>query len=268
MPYNTFTAVDEDYKFPPEIRQAMAVYSELLNAFATKALEATVVSHNGNGANPHGTTKTQVGLGNADNTSDVNKPVSTAQQTALDLKAPLASPAFTGSPTGITKTHVGLANVDNTTDANKPISTAQATANSLLAKGQIAAVANAAAYTGIVGSGVVADYVQVDLVIGRRYRAVYKFTSITNATSLALATNLIKSVTADVSASGTPVEDALTVWTAPTTNAGSTHIAMWTWVASATETVNLKGSLLRATGSVGIDVNNRRLVVIDEGKQF
>ncbi len=31
--------------------------------------------------------KADVGLGNLDNTSDVNKPVSTAQQTALDLKA-------------------------------------------------------------------------------------------------------------------------------------------------------------------------------------
>lgn len=33
--------------------------------------------------------------------------------TALGLKAPLASPAFTGTPTGITKTHVGLSNVTN-----------------------------------------------------------------------------------------------------------------------------------------------------------
>lgn len=46
--------------------------------------------------NPHNVTKAQVGLGNVDNTSDANKPVSTAQQTALDLKAPLASPTFTG----------------------------------------------------------------------------------------------------------------------------------------------------------------------------
>ena len=42
--------------------------------------------------------KVDVGLGNVDNTSDVNKPVSTAQQTALDLKANLASPTFTGVP--------------------------------------------------------------------------------------------------------------------------------------------------------------------------
>ena len=36
--------------------------------------------------NPHGTTKADIGLGNVDNTSDINKPVSIATQTALDLK--------------------------------------------------------------------------------------------------------------------------------------------------------------------------------------
>jgi len=45
---------------------------------------------------PIGIVKGDVGLGNADNTSDSAKPVSTAQQTALDLKANLASPTFTG----------------------------------------------------------------------------------------------------------------------------------------------------------------------------
>ena len=42
--------------------------------------------------------KGDVGLGNVDNTSDASKPVSTAQQTALNLKANLASPTFTGTP--------------------------------------------------------------------------------------------------------------------------------------------------------------------------
>ncbi len=46
----------------------------------------------------------------------------------LALKAPLASPAFTGTPTGITKAHVGLGSVDNTADTAKPISAAQQTA--------------------------------------------------------------------------------------------------------------------------------------------
>ena len=43
--------------------------------------------------------KADVGLSNVDNTSDVNKPISTATQTALNLKANLASPVFTGVPT-------------------------------------------------------------------------------------------------------------------------------------------------------------------------
>jgi len=49
-------------------------------------------------SNPHSVTKAMVGLSNADNTSDANKPVSTATQTALDLKANLASPTLTGTP--------------------------------------------------------------------------------------------------------------------------------------------------------------------------
>ena len=63
-----------------------------------------------------------VGLLNADNTTDRNKPISTLTQAALNLKAPVASPTFTGTVSGIDKTVVGLSNVDNTTDLNKPIS--------------------------------------------------------------------------------------------------------------------------------------------------
>ena len=57
-----------------------------------------------------------IGLGNVDNTTDLNKPVSSATQAALDLKAPLDNPSFTGTVNGITKDMVGLNNVDNTTD--------------------------------------------------------------------------------------------------------------------------------------------------------
>lgn len=48
--------------------------------------------------------KAAVGLGNVDNTSDVSKPVSTAQATAIGLKADLASPTFTGDPKAPTPT--------------------------------------------------------------------------------------------------------------------------------------------------------------------
>jgi Repeat of unknown function (DUF5907) len=81
----------------------------------------------------NGISASKVGLGNVDNTSDANKPISIATQTALDLKAPLASPTFTGTVSGITKSMVGLGNVDNTSDANKPISIATQTALDLKA---------------------------------------------------------------------------------------------------------------------------------------
>jgi len=46
-----------------------------------------------------GITKSMVGLGNVDNTSDANKPVSTATQTALDAKLSLAGGTMTGTLT-------------------------------------------------------------------------------------------------------------------------------------------------------------------------
>ena len=60
------------------------------NYFATDNTNAALQelgAHKASAENPHGVTKAQVGLGNVDNTSDANKPVSTAQQTALNLKA-------------------------------------------------------------------------------------------------------------------------------------------------------------------------------------
>ncbi len=103
--------------------------------------------------------KTDVGLDQVDNTADVVKPISNAQQEALDTKIPLAEKAqaegvatldingyvphnqlnsvlslngYTGYVT-IDKTDVGLNNVDNTSDINKPISTDQQAALDLKA---------------------------------------------------------------------------------------------------------------------------------------
>jgi hypothetical protein len=64
-----------------------------------------------------GITKAMVGLTNVDNISDANKPVSSAQQSVLNLKANLASPTFTGTIGGISKAMVGLGNVDNIADS-------------------------------------------------------------------------------------------------------------------------------------------------------
>ena len=59
---------------------------------------------------PHVANQTDIGLGHVNNTSDLNKPVSTATQAALDA---------------LTKADVGLGNVDNTSDIDKPVSTLQ-----------------------------------------------------------------------------------------------------------------------------------------------
>lgn len=70
-------------------------------AKADTTVNAKVDSHIGNKSNPHGVTKAQVGLGNVNNTSDADKPVSTAQATAIaDAKA-----AGTNAQTNLT-THM------------------------------------------------------------------------------------------------------------------------------------------------------------------
>lgn len=50
------------------------------------AVQTNLKTHINNKSNPHKVTKDQVGLGNVDNTSDANKPISTATQTALNGK--------------------------------------------------------------------------------------------------------------------------------------------------------------------------------------
>lgn len=48
--------------------------------------KTSIDNHIADKTNPHEVTKSQVGLGNVDNTSDLNKPISTATQNALDTK--------------------------------------------------------------------------------------------------------------------------------------------------------------------------------------
>jgi hypothetical protein len=63
-------------------------------------------AHKASTSNPHSVSASQVGLGNVTNTSDASKPVSTAQQTALDAKQNKALSAATitalGLPAGST----------------------------------------------------------------------------------------------------------------------------------------------------------------------
>lgn len=85
------------------------------------ALETKVNNHIANKSNPHTVTKTQVELGNVNNTSDADKPVSTAQATAIaDAKA-AGTTAQTSinshagrkdNPHTVTRAQLGLATTD------------------------------------------------------------------------------------------------------------------------------------------------------------
>lgn len=54
-----------------------------INSGITKQIVDNTTAHIANKSNPHNVTKAQLGLENVDNTSDLNKPISTATQTAL-----------------------------------------------------------------------------------------------------------------------------------------------------------------------------------------
>ena len=100
--------------------QDLSGYLTTANASSTYVPQTTTVNAHALSGNVS-VTASDVGLGNVTNTSDANKPVSTAQQTALDLKANIASPTFTGTVGGVTKAMVGLGSVvnsDTTTTAN------------------------------------------------------------------------------------------------------------------------------------------------------
>lgn len=85
------------------------------------ALETKINNHIANKSNPHTVTKTQVGLGNVNNTSDADKPVSTAQATAIANAKAAGTTAQTSinshvgrkdNPHTVTRAQLGLATTD------------------------------------------------------------------------------------------------------------------------------------------------------------
>src|SRR5574344_1918815 len=73
------------FKFETLLASIKTGYDNAVTWISTNG--SNILSHIANTLNPHNVTATQIGLSNVDNTSDINKPVSTAQQTALNLKA-------------------------------------------------------------------------------------------------------------------------------------------------------------------------------------
>lgn len=121
---------------PSEMPISNLVKEEITNInLNISKLEGNINDHISDTNNPHEVTKEQVGLGNVDNTSDINKPISVLQQaefnrldTNLQSKANqsdlIAHINNTNNPHNVTKSHIGLDKVDNTSDMEKPISLA------------------------------------------------------------------------------------------------------------------------------------------------
>jgi len=147
-----------DASKPISTAQATAI-ADAKNAGTTA--QSNLNAHIVNVSNPHSVTKAHVGLGNCDNTSDASKPVSTAQQAALNSKvdkvtgmglstndyttaektklAGIATGAQVNTITGvkgsaettyrtgqvnITAANIGLGNVNNTADSAKVVASA------------------------------------------------------------------------------------------------------------------------------------------------
>jgi hypothetical protein len=104
---------------------------------------------------PLGIVKGDVGLGSVDNTTDANKPISTATQTALDLKAPLADPTFTGTVTLPSGTITSGMIADGTI-ATADIADAAVTTAKIASQGVTTdRIADAAVTTGKIANGAV-----------------------------------------------------------------------------------------------------------------
>ncbi len=80
---------------------------------------ADLITHEQDTNNPHNVTKAQVGLGNVDNTSDADKPVSTAQAAALDALESKLQSQIASNDTDISNLQNNKA--DKATDFETPI---------------------------------------------------------------------------------------------------------------------------------------------------
>ena len=90
--------------------------------------EITFANPTGLETKPQSEVREYLDIDNVDNTSDVNKPISIATQSALNLKTNQddfnSHVNNESNPHNVTASQVGLGNVDNTSDVNKPISIA------------------------------------------------------------------------------------------------------------------------------------------------
>ena len=95
----------------------LAKANETLNSHedTVRSLRRDLDEHRVDSENPHYVSKAQVGLGSCDNTADLDKPVSLAQQAAIQMVQDSVDlhKGDQENPHGVTKAQVGLGNVPN-----------------------------------------------------------------------------------------------------------------------------------------------------------
>lgn len=143
---DNFQAVDDfaretDQKFVDQDTARSQLQSDLMEIIRTN--KNAFDNHVADQTNPHAVTKLQVGLGSADDTSDLDKPVSTAQAAAIkvvqdDLTSHKGS---TSNPHSVTKSQVGLDNVPNVATNDQTPSYTAATTLAALVSGEKLSVA-------------------------------------------------------------------------------------------------------------------------------
>lgn len=143
---DNFQAVDDfaretDQKFVDQDTARSQLQSDLMEIIRTN--KNAFDNHVADQTNPHAVTKLQVGIGSADDTSDLDKPVSTAQAAAIkvvqdDLTSHKGS---TSNPHSVTKSQVGLGNVPNVATNDQTPSYTAATTLAALVSGEKLSVA-------------------------------------------------------------------------------------------------------------------------------
>ena len=83
----------DNYVLNESLNDKLQSYA-LKSDISSKANASDLSNHINNTLNPHNVTKEQVGLGNVNNTSDINKPISIAMQTALNEKQHVLSTGY------------------------------------------------------------------------------------------------------------------------------------------------------------------------------
>lgn len=143
--------------------------------------------------------------------------------------------------------------------------TANKSAADKQARGLVKDVNDNATSTGLTGSSVPINIANVSLIKGRRYRLKFQMAVRSSMVAMQIVAKIVKSATADTSAAGTDMVSVI-LFSPPVANSwGLMPPYEVVYIPANDETVNIKATAARATGTVGYDVSARLLTVTDEG---